>query len=257
MTLKLPITLLQGIQLENKDLMQSAKRTTRMFIEVEHRHINEADRRALFIACQEKERTPEIKRLQRQLKSLLDIAKDPRGTKVQTLGAFKDALTALIQDLPNKRVYLRDKELRRAVPYFVERIQESGAARYGLPHVAMEMAATRLGQKAEKKGCFYNRDIRGKTLAQILEAEGIMLETPELNKEYQGHLELFQTFSKKIGEQFTAEAWVQLRETENRLAAKDLLCPDRPRATRAAGHGPGAGKKRGGKNPGRRLILGA
>jgi len=228
MTLKLPITLLQGLQLENKDLMQSAKRTTRMFIEVEHRHINEADRRALFIACQEKERTPEIKRLQRQLKSLLDIAKDPRGTKVQTLGAFKDALTALIQELPNKRVYLRDKELRRAVPYFVERIQESGAARYGLPHVAMEMAATRLGQKAEKKSYFYNRDIRGKTPAQILEAEGIMLETPELNKEYQGHLELFQTFSKKIGEQFTAEAWVQLRETENSWQPKTYYVPMDP-----------------------------
>ena len=117
MTLKIPVTLLKNCTLENKDLVQSSRRTAQMFLEVEHRHISEKDRHALFLACQgQQDKTPELKRLQRQLKSLLDIAKNPKGTKVQTLGAFKDALTLLLKELPNKWVYRFDKELRRWAP---------------------------------------------------------------------------------------------------------------------------------------------
>jgi hypothetical protein len=187
-----------------------------MFLEVEHRHLSEKDRNALFMACQgQQDKTPELKRLQRQLKSLLDIAKNPTGTKVQTLGAFKDALTLLLKELPNKWVYRFDKELRRWAPYFVERIKESSPTRYGLPSVDLEMAAVLLGERTEEKTYFHNCDIRGKTTAHILEDAGIRTETHELNAEFQEHLDLFQKYTKKTGEQFTAVAWVQTRESEN------------------------------------------
>ena len=65
MTLKIPVTLLKNCTLENKDLVQSSRRTTQMFLEVEHRHISEKDRHALFLACQgQQDKTPELKRLQ-------------------------------------------------------------------------------------------------------------------------------------------------------------------------------------------------
>jgi len=187
-----------------------------MFLEVEHRHISENDRNALFIACQgQQDITPELKRLQRQLKSLLDIAKDPKGARVQTLGAFKDALTLLLKELPNKWVYRFDKELRRWAPYFVERIKESSPTRYGLPSVDLEMAAVLLGERTEEKTYVHNCDIRGKTIAHILEDAGIRTETHELNAEFHEHLDLFHKYTKKTGEQFTAVAWVQTRESEN------------------------------------------
>ena len=168
------------------------------------------------MACQgQQDKTPELKRLQRQLKSLLDIAKNPKGTKVQTLGAFKDALTLLLKELPNKWVYRFDKELRRWAPYFVERIKESSPTRYGLPSVDLEMAAVLLGERTEEKTYFHNCDIRGKTMAHILEDAGIRTETRELNAEFQEHLDLFHKYTKKKGEQFTAVAWVQTRESEN------------------------------------------
>jgi len=199
-----------------EDLVQSSRRTAQMFLEVEHRHISEKDRHALFLACQgQQDKTPELKRLQRQLKSLLDIAKNPKGTKVQTLGAFKDALTLLLKELPNKWVYRFDKELRRWAPYFVERIKESSPTRYGLPSVDLEMAAVLLGERTEEKTYFHNCDIRGKTMAHILEDAGIRTETHELNAEFQEHLDLFHKYTKKKGEQFTAVAWVQTRESEN------------------------------------------
>jgi hypothetical protein len=216
MTLKIPVTLLKNCTLENKDLVQSSRRTTQMFLEVEHRHISEKDRNALFLACQgQQDKTPELKRLQRQLKSLLDIARNPKGTKVQTLGAFKDALTLLLKELPNKWVYRFDKELRRWAPYFVERIKESSPTRYGLPSVDLEMAAVLLGERTEEKTYFHNCDIRGKMMAHILEDAGIRTETRELNAEFQEHLDLFHKYTKKEGEQFTAVAWVQTRESEN------------------------------------------
>ena len=48
MTLSLPVTLLQHLKLENKDLMQSAKRTTQMFVEIDHRFVGEGNRRPFF-----------------------------------------------------------------------------------------------------------------------------------------------------------------------------------------------------------------
>jgi hypothetical protein len=48
-----------------------------------------------------------------------------------------------------------------------------------------------------------------------LEDAGIRTETQELNAEFQEHLDLFHKYTKKTGEQFTAVAWVQTRESEN------------------------------------------
>ena len=228
MTLSLPVTLLQHLKLENKDLMQSAKRTTQMFVEIDHRFVGEADRRTLLLACSEGEQTKEKKKLKRQLKSLIDIAEDPAGAKVQNLGAFKDAATDLFKKLPNKRAFVVDGALRRPVPYFVERVNESGSVRFGLPHVTIELTAVRLGKRVEEKVVFYYRDIRGKTLGQILDAEGICLENEALNEEYQRHIELYQVCSTKLGEQFTGNAWVQLRESENSWQPETYHVPADP-----------------------------
>ena len=93
-------------------------------------------------------------------------------------------------------------------------MSEDNGGRYSTPHVRLRLAAWQLGQRKEVTLDFYNRDLRGRNLSQILEAFQVRLESEDLLKEYRQHQETYEKYNAQTGEQFVVNGWVQIRDTE-------------------------------------------
>jgi hypothetical protein len=111
-------------------------------------------------------------------------------------------------------VFLHGSEMQHWLPYVVEGVSEDNGGRYSTPHVRLRLAAWQLGQRKEVTLDFYNRDLRGRNLSEILEAFHVRLESEELLKEYRQHQETYEKYHAQTGEQFVVNGWVQIRDTE-------------------------------------------
>ena len=229
MQLQIPLELFRGLRLEKKDLLDIAKRTQQPFVEVGHQFLHETDRFTLFEACQKRQNpSKEISRLKRQLRSLIEVQANPLLNKIKSVGALKDALILCLGKLPRYWVFLRSKETQHWLPYVVESVSEDNGGRYSAPHVRLRLVAWQLGQRKEVSLDFYNRDLRGKNLSQILEAFGVRLESEELLSAYRQHKEIYGECHAQTGEQFVANGWVQSRDTEGSWKPETYHLPENP-----------------------------
>ncbi len=192
MQLQIPLELFRGLKLEKRDLLDLAKRTQQPFVGVGHQFLPEPDRLTLFEACQKRQNpSKEISRLKRQLRSLIDVQANPLLNKIKSVGALKEALVLCLDKLPRYWVFLRNNELQHWLPYVVEGVSEDNGGRYSAPHVRLRLVAWQLGQRKEVTLDFFNRDLRGKNLSQILEASGVRLESEDLLNRYQDDVDRY------------------------------------------------------------------
>jgi hypothetical protein len=75
---------------------------------------------------------------------------------------------------------------------------------------------------------FYNRDLRGRNLSQILEASHVRLESEELLEEYRRRQETYEKYHAQTGEQFVVNGWVQIRDTEGSWKPEAYRLPENP-----------------------------
>lgn len=229
MQLQIPLELFRGLKLEKKDLLDIARRTQQPFVEVGHQFLPELDRRTLFEACQKRQNpSKDISRLMRQLRSLIEVQANPLLNKIKSVGALKEALILCLAKLPNYWVFLQNNEMHHWLPYVVENVSEDNGGRYSAPHVRLRLVAWQLGQRKEVSLDFYNRDLRGKNLAQILEMAGLRLESEELLSAHRQHQKLYEEYHAQTGEQFVANGWVQSRETEGSWKPETYHLPENP-----------------------------
>lgn len=224
MKLSFPIILFEGISLENKSLLQLAKRTSNPSIEAESRFLSINDRRTLLQACEQHE-GKEFRVLRRQLKNLVEAEEDPQRTKLQTLTAFKEVLTSILSKQPHQWVFQKDPESGFRVPFFVRSIQENHGARFSPPNVAIQLEALCLGTRREETISVYNQTIRGKTFAEVLKQIDIEIETPLAVAKYQEELKGFHQYSVQTGEQFNVSGVVQVKSSENSWHAEVYSVP--------------------------------
>jgi len=229
MQLQIPLELFRGLKLEKKDLLDIARRTQQPFVEVGHQFLPETDRLTLIEACQKRQNpSKEISRLKRQLRSLIDVQANPLLNKIKSVGALKEALILCLSKLPHYWVFLHGSEMQHWLPYVVEGVSEDNGGRYSTPHVRLRLAAWQLGQRKEVTLDFYNRDLRGRNLSQILEAFQVRLESEDLLKEYRQHQETYEKYHAQTGEQFVANGWVQIRDTEGSWKPETYRLPENP-----------------------------
>src|ERR1041385_4310738 len=139
MQLQIPLHLFKGLKLDRKDLLDIARRTQQPHVEVGHQFLSQKDHVALLEACQRQEQsTKEVTKLQRQLKSLIEIQADPLLNKVKSVGALKEALLLCLRKLPYGWVFRFNKELQHWLPYVVEGVNEETGGRYATPHRSEE-----------------------------------------------------------------------------------------------------------------------
>ena len=229
MQLQIPLELFRGLKLEKKDLLDIAKRSQQPFVEVGHQFLSETDRLTLFEACQKRQNpSKEISRLKRQLRSLIEVQENPLLNRIKSVGALKEALILCLSKLPHYWVFLHSNELRHWLPYAVEGVSEDSGGRYSAPHVRLRLVAWQLGQRKEVTLDFYNRDLRGRNLCQILEAFQLRLESEELLNEHRQHQETYDKYHAQTGEQFIINGWVQLRDTEGSWKPETYRLPENP-----------------------------
>lgn len=227
MQLQIPLHLFRGLKLERKDLLDIARRTQQPHVEVGHQFLSEHDCLALLKACDAQEQpSKEVSKLKRQLRSLIEVQANPLLTKIKSVGALKEAMLLCLRQLPHCWVFRFDKELQHWLPYVVERVNEETGGRYSTPHVRLTLVAWRLGQRKEMNVDFYHRDLRGKNLAQILEAAEVRLETEELLREQARHMETYERFHRQTGEQFVGNGWVQTSDSENSWKPETYRVPE-------------------------------
>lgn len=227
MQLQIPLHLFKGLKLERKDLLDIARRTQQPHVEVGHQFLSENDCLALLKACDGQEQpSKEVTKLKRQLRSLIEVQANPLLTKIKSVGALKEALLLCLRQLPHCCVFRFDKELQHWLPYAVERVNEETGGRYSTPHVRLTLVAWRLGQRKEVHIDFYHRDLRGKNLAQILEAAEVRLETEELLRERHRYQETYEKLHQQTGEQFVVNGWVQTSDSENSWKPETYRVPE-------------------------------
>ena len=227
MQLQIPLHLFKGLKLERKDLLDIARRTQQPHVEVGHQFLSEHDCLALLKACEGQEQpSKEVTKLKRQLKGLIEVQANPLLTNIKSVGALKEAMLLCLRQLPHCRVFRFDKELQHWLPYVIERVNEETGGRYSTPHVRLTLVAWRLGQRKELNIDFYHRDLRGKNLAQILDAAEIRLEAEEVLREHQRHQETYEKVHRQTGEQFNVNGWVQTSDSENSWKPETYRVPE-------------------------------
>jgi SpoVK/Ycf46/Vps4 family AAA+-type ATPase len=229
MQLQIPLELFRGLKLEKKDLLDIARRSQQPHVQLGHQFLSERDRVTLFEACQKRQDpSKDINRLKRQLRSLIEVQANPLSNKVKSVGALKEALILCLGKLPHYWVFLHNNELQHWLPYVVEGVSEDNGGRYSAPHIRLRLAAWQLGQRKEVTLDFYNRDLRGRNLSQILDASHVRLESEELLKEYRQRQETYETYHAQTGEQFVVNGWVQIRDTEGSWKPETYRLPENP-----------------------------
>ena len=227
MELQIPLHLFKGLKLERKDLLEIARRTQQPHVEVGHQFLSENDCLMLLKACETQEQpSKEVAKLKRQLRSLIEVQANPLLSNVKSVGALKEAMLLCLRQLPHGWVFRFDKELQHWLPYVIERVNEETGGRYSTPHVRLTLVAWRLGQRKEVNIDFYHRDLRGKNLAQILEAAEVRLETDELMREHCQHQEVYEKLHGRTGEQFVVNGWVQTSDSENSWKPETYRVPE-------------------------------
>src|SRR5208282_5870346 len=133
-----------------------------------------------------------------------NVRADPSGSKIGKLEPFAAALRAYIEPSPNKWLF-SDESDGFAIPYFVGHIAYSKAdparGRQACVDVRLE-AVTRGG--SDGRSLSIGMTDLGKTVPEILAAEGLYLETKAAVTAYWEDIELYKKYAPLTGAQFRA-----------------------------------------------------
>lgn len=137
---------------------------------------------------------------------------DPSGQKVRTIRHFAPLLKKIMQPLPHKHLFKKADEYGDAwLAYYINKVEyhPKVVSRDGVKpaSVTMEYVWEEFGGLKEKREYFYDEDVRGRNVNEILARFGFYCETPEHRKKYEAEATRFSVIVKEIGKQYLAIGW--------------------------------------------------
>ncbi len=138
-----------------------------------------------------------------------------KPVKIKRLTILAEAIKKAVSVLPNKFVFYRMKRYQAYLPFFVREIEYSPSQQFKPENVSISLVALHRGDRGEGDSSndgselvsFHKDNLKGDTLEKILEAKGLLLETPDLMREYEEDLKRYYEISPKVGCQYLAEGW--------------------------------------------------
>lgn len=127
------------------------------------------------------------------------------GAIVKNLKVLVEAIQNLMKKTKRQWVFSTDDKYESIVAWFVSEVSfvpyDARAQRKS--HVKIQLKALERGKyKDISRNIYRDRIVGGVTAAQVLEAAGFMLETPELLKDYDKENETYFKYAQQTGEQF-------------------------------------------------------
>jgi len=155
------------------------------------------------------------KSLMSSITALRSMLRDLQGAKITSLKALEAALPAYLQEgMIDGWLYYMDRD-GILHPYVVlsVRYNDGDSRQYESASVSITMTANSKdsyeSSKTYKKELRIDSgEIRGKTIAQVLESKGYFHETEELKQDYEENLALFMDYQPKFNEQFWIEGMI-------------------------------------------------
>lgn len=149
------------------------------------------------------------RRIIKSIKALRKLkASDPNEAKLKNLDVIPDAIREVMKDTPNKWVYKPNPDYGYMMPWFVKGVVYHPPEKRGrdtIPaHTTMRLCAFVRGEKQEQTYTWYQHNLRGggKTVHELFADLNILIETEEVNKEYQSDLDDYAKWAPLLGEQF-------------------------------------------------------
>lgn len=134
------------------------------------------------------------------------IAKDPAGAKATKLEGLKEGMTKYIGDNAiNKWLFKEDKN--QFIAYVVTNIYYNKSERDSPANAGMHMKAYRDEDQTSAGMSWYHADMKGKTMKELLAAEGYVLATQHLMDEYEKSIKAYHEIFPQVGEQYITDGW--------------------------------------------------
>jgi len=136
--------------------------------------------------------------------NFITIMEGSKDNKMKGLEIFKVGLIKFLEHEEGHLIYAKDRDADINLCYRITRITYTEPSMYQPANVTMKLIFTRFGKVGSMEYTWHHDDVVGKTVAQILLKEGVMLKTDDLRKEYLDATKKFNAMQKEIGVQYLA-----------------------------------------------------
>ncbi len=145
--------------------------------------------------------TREEKYLLRQIKLLMEIKDNPEGAIVKSLKGCESAMRHYMKMAKDYIIF--EKVRDTMYPYLINNIEYKASQPYSPAHVKISFEYLEFNEtKHEDIKIYSNELIGGKSVKNILDANGFYISNESLFKQYRIELDLFNKYRKLVGEQF-------------------------------------------------------
>jgi len=206
MILKVPIKILRGLSEGEDPLYEefvdyfSKWKDDWETVEFTTNQLTEDQTKAIIkFAENDTENCDKYRALLRRYKNYEKLLKMGDVRELKKLADIPDAFKSFVnKNLPNRLIYTQD-EYGRINPYICVNAEYSPGQKDYPSSASMSFEAVRKGQVVSKHITLHNEDLRGLTIAQILDMRDFLPETDELNNLHSGSLEKYALLMRSTG----------------------------------------------------------
>lgn len=137
----------------------------------------------------------------RGIEFLENVKKNPSGVKITKLENAEVALRDFIKATKHRWIFCQDED-KCFNPYYVDSVKYHKQRRHSPAYVAISCKYIIGGEKKSQGIKLVSKDVRGKTLKEILELKGWVVENKIIFEQYEKELETYRKYSVSIGHQF-------------------------------------------------------
>ncbi|MBU1173285.1 MAG: ATP-binding protein [Proteobacteria bacterium] len=178
------------------------------FIEINLRKFTLAEAKELLEECKKYMEIRGTSVVVKDIETWISACERPGTQKVRKLEHFCDLLGEYILQVPGHRIFQKhDKDGNAWLCYYVESIEYHPARQgnYGDKPAYVEMTTMydKFGSRKKNSSSFYDSDVRGRKIEEILANDGYYIETEEMRKKYLEEVRKYTEIIPQIGQQYT------------------------------------------------------
>lgn len=211
MEIKIPEAIIHAAGIENFKQFEITEDmlTWNRFITLELRRLTMDQTRKVreLVAAHEGIRGAKV--VLRDIDTWLEACSKPGGQKVRKVEQFEDLLIEYLLHVPGHRVFKKhDKDGQAWLCYYIKRVQyhEKVVHNYDTTpeHVDMAYAYEEFGKMEDGLVTFWESDVRGMKVEEILARKGYYIETDDIRKKYLAEVKRYRELVPLVGKQFRA-----------------------------------------------------
>jgi len=159
---------------------------------------------AFRVVCERYKKTNKhAKDLEFYIRQYQTLRKDPTGRTVGKLLDVPIAVKGFMKDLPNKWVFMENKDDNCALPWFVEDVEYHPPYKRIPAYVTIELKAFKRG-KVVSRNVHLHRSDMGRKIDEILLLQGLYMEDPAAVEEHQKQVTQFKLTINNLGALYMA-----------------------------------------------------